>query len=136
MEKYDEVNHPKHYVENRFWIEPHEVFRNLSYPHGNALKYILRAGKKLYPGKTEKESYITDLRKAQWYLEDRSECYVTDQPLLRAMCESGINEIISRAYYPGINLDDEGPHDVSDDKPKSFWQNLQTIVEYEVEHTK
>lgn len=61
---------------------------------------------------------------------------MTDQPLLRAMCESGINEIISRAYYPGVKLDDEGPHDVSEDKPKSFWQNLQTIVEYEVEHTK
>ena len=60
---------------------------------------------------------------------------MTDQPLLRAMCESGVNEIISRAYYPGVNLDDENPHDV-DDKPKSFWQNLQTIVEYEVEHTK
>lgn len=80
-----------------------------------------RAGNSLYPGKTEKESYITDLRKALWYLEDRNEWFMIDQSLLRAMCESGINEIISRAYYPGVNLDDEDPHDVPDDKPKSFW---------------
>lgn len=131
MEKYDEVNHPKHYVENRFYIEPHQVLRGLPYPHGNALKYILRAGKKPIQGKTLEESKLIDLKKALWYLKDRGIDFVSND-LLVCLCESGINEIISRAYYPDIEFSEDDPHGDPGDKPKTFWQNLETIVEYEI----
>ena len=132
MEKYDEVNHPKHYVENRFWIEPHVVFRFLAYPQGNALKYILRAGKKLYPGKTEKESKLLDLKKAAWYLNDREEMWLIDGRLFRLFCENIDNDLIRAAYYPGVELNDEAPHDDPGDRPKTFWQNLETVVNFEI----
>lgn len=134
MEKYDEVNHPKHYVENRFWVEPHVVFRNLSYPQGNALKYILRAGKKLYPGKTEKESKLTDLKKAMWYLNDREEMPLIDDRLFRLFCENINNDLIRAAYYPEVCIGDMYPHDDPGDQPKTFWQNLETVVNFEIEH--
>lgn len=134
MEKYDEVNHPKHYVENRFWIEPHVVFRNLYYPQGNALKYILRAGKKLYPGKTAEESKLIDLKKAMWYLQDRDSMPARDSNLFRAFCEGIDNDLIRAAYYPDVDLGDHWPHEDPSDSPKTFWQNLETVVNFEIEH--
>lgn len=133
MEKYDEVNHPKHYVENRFWVEPHMVFRNLAYPQGNALKYILRAGKKIYAGKTEKESKLIDLKKALWYLEDRADMPVIDSCLFRIFCENVPNDLIRAAYYPEVCVSDDYPHDDPGDQPKTFWQNLETVVNFEIE---
>lgn len=133
MEKYDEVNHPKHYVENRFWVEPHVVFRNLMYPQGNALKYILRAGKKLYPGKTAEESKLLDLKKAAWYLNDRDDMPILRSDLFIAFCENINNDLIRAAYYPGVCIGDDYPHDDPGDQPKTFWQNLETVVNFEIE---
>ena len=44
-------------------------FFNLNFNLGNALKYILRAGRKEYPGLSKRESAIKDLGKALDYLE-------------------------------------------------------------------
>lgn len=56
----DLVNHPKHYIGNRFeCIDIIEDFQ-LNFNLGNALKYIVRAGKK----GCKKQ----DLEKAMWYL--------------------------------------------------------------------
>jgi len=58
----DLVNHPGHYqTENG--LEAIDVIESfdLNFHLGNAVKYILRAGKK--------DSYIQDLEKAVWYLE-------------------------------------------------------------------
>ena len=56
-----EVDHPKHYKGNKFEvIDVIEDF-NLDFNLGNAIKYILRAGKK--------ENKIQDLKKAIWYLK-------------------------------------------------------------------
>lgn len=63
----NEVDHPAHYggaddpYEAIKVIEAHQLGFHL----GNAVKYILRAGKK--PGQTEQQ----DLAKAIWYLERR-----------------------------------------------------------------
>ena len=59
---HDPVNHPAHYTMGN--IEVIDVIETyeLKYHLGNAVKYILRAGKK-DPSKT-----IEDLKKAQWYL--------------------------------------------------------------------
>ena len=59
----EHINHPTHYggADNPYEaikvIEAHDLGFHL----GNAIKYILRAGKK--------GDAIEDLRKAQWYLE-------------------------------------------------------------------
>ena len=58
------VNHPDHY--NSKGIEVMDVIRafDLSFSLGNVIKYVLRAGKK------HKETYLEDLKKAKWYLDE------------------------------------------------------------------
>jgi len=56
----EKINHPDHYQGSGLEaIDVIEAF-NLDFNLGNAIKYILRAGKK--------ESKIEDLKKAHWYL--------------------------------------------------------------------
>lgn len=65
------VDRPAHYT--RWAIEPVEfLLRNRVEGHVfNIVKYVMRAGYKLYPGKDEVESEITDLRKVIRYAEMR-----------------------------------------------------------------
>lgn len=58
------VNHPDHY--NSKGIEAIDVIRafDLSFSLGNVIKYVLRAGRK------NKDTYLEDLKKAKWYLDD------------------------------------------------------------------
>ena len=63
----DKVNHPAHYggADN-----PYEVIKiidaySLDFSSGNAVKYILRAGRK------SDESELDDLKKALWYLNHK-----------------------------------------------------------------
>ena len=58
----DNVNHPSHYTVGN--IEVIDVIENykLGYHLGNAIKYILRAGRK------DPNKYEEDLQKAIWYL--------------------------------------------------------------------
>lgn len=63
----DNVNHPEHYTSGR--IEVIDVIEDytesislLGFCRGNAIKYILRAGKK------DENKVIEDLEKAVWYL--------------------------------------------------------------------
>lgn len=82
----DEVNHPRHYewLKEVCGIEPIDITRHMDFNLGNAIKYILRAGRK--PIKTEgKSDYLAgmlqDLKKAAWYINDeikRVESKVTD----------------------------------------------------------
>ena len=60
--KADNVNHPPHYKSdtNLEAIDVIEAF-NLSFSLGNAIKYILRAGKK--------DDIAQDLKKAKWYID-------------------------------------------------------------------
>ena len=69
--KDDIVRRPAHYT--RYAIEPIEfIMRNgLRFEIGNIVKYACRAGFKLYPGKDEIESEITDLEKVRRYAEMR-----------------------------------------------------------------
>lgn len=66
-DKSDKVDHPDHYKEGGVEvIDVINAFAHVrnSFALGNAVKYILRAGKK-NPG-----TYVEDLRKAVWYLQD------------------------------------------------------------------
>ena len=58
------VNKPSHY--SRWVIEPITfIMRNgFEFWRGSAIKYITRAGFKLYPDQDERQSEITDLKKA------------------------------------------------------------------------
>ena len=58
----DLVNHPAHYEEQSIRLEPIDFCERLPFCEGNALKYCFRAGHKA--GSSE----LTDLKKAQWYL--------------------------------------------------------------------
>ena len=64
--KVERVNHPDHYKEGGMEvidvINAYSHVRN-SFALGNAIKYILRAGKK------NQDTYIEDLKKAIWYLQ-------------------------------------------------------------------
>lgn len=68
----DSVNHPSHY-QHPSGIEVIEIVRHENFNRGNAIKYILRAGRK--PG----ESELNDLNKAIWYLRDEVERITTLQ---------------------------------------------------------
>lgn len=74
--KYDPVNHPSHYtwIKDKCGIEVIDITRHLDFDLGNAIKYILRAGKK--PITSEKninnnKAAIQDLNKAIWYINDK-----------------------------------------------------------------
>jgi len=99
----DLINHPPHYTSNPFGLETIEITRHYNFDIGNALKYILRAGRKGLGDWAGKEltpvdaaaAKVADLRKAIWYLEDE----------IRA----------TRDQFAGYDLDDvygEDQHDV------------------------
>lgn len=65
------VHEPQHYA--RWSIEPITyIMRNgMEFWRGNVVKYVSRAGHKLYPNMDQVESEITDLKKAIRYCEMR-----------------------------------------------------------------
>lgn len=70
----DPVNHPYHYtwLKELCGIEPIEIARYLDFNKGNAIKYILRAGRKVADNSHTKGA-IQDLKKAIFYLNDEIE---------------------------------------------------------------
>lgn len=62
-QKYDPVNHPKHYTSDPSGVECIEISENWSFCLGNALKYLWRSGKK------DSNADIEDLEKAIWYIQ-------------------------------------------------------------------
>lgn len=63
-EKYDAVNHPKHYTKHPSGVECIQITRHMGFNLGNAMKYIWRADLK---------NGVEDLEKAIWYLRDEIE---------------------------------------------------------------
>lgn len=63
------VNHPDHYQGNSLEVIDIIEDFNLGFNLGNAVKYILRSGKKV------KSDYIEDLEKAIWYLQREIQHY-------------------------------------------------------------
>lgn len=58
----DAVDHPAHYTSHPSGIEPIQITRHESFTRGNAIKYLLRAGRK-------DPDPRTDLRKARRYID-------------------------------------------------------------------
>ena len=63
------VDHPEHY-QGKNGIETIEVIRHYVCDIANALKYLMRAGRKSEMGMEDAEKEIEDLKKALWYIED------------------------------------------------------------------
>ena len=65
--KEDNVNHPSHYTQlkDKCGIEVVDITRHMDFCLGNAIKYILRSGKK------DKNKEIEDLKKAIFYINDK-----------------------------------------------------------------
>jgi len=72
----EHVNHPAHY-QRKDGIECIDIIRHYVCDIANALKYLMRAGKKQEMGMEDAEKEIEDLKKALWYIEDyqNSHCY-------------------------------------------------------------
>ena len=69
----NKVFHPSHYtwLKELCGIEVIDITRHLDFDMGNALKYLLRAGKKSEEGYSDKEKEIEDLKKALFYIQDK-----------------------------------------------------------------
>ena len=83
----DPVNHPYHYtwLKELCGIEPIEITRYLDFNKGNAIKYILRAGRKIADNSHIKGE-IQDLKKAIFYLNDEIEMITKEMK----KCSNGI----------------------------------------------
>ena len=68
----DKVNHPSHYccLKELCGIEVIDITRHLDFDLGNAVKYILRAGRKSEEGYSNIDKTIEDLQKAIFYIND------------------------------------------------------------------
>lgn len=59
---FDEIARPKHYNVHKSGVEAIEIDRHMSFPLGNAFKYLFR--------RKEKGNESKDVSKAIWYLRD------------------------------------------------------------------
>lgn len=71
----DKVQHPSHYtwLKELCGIEVIDITRHLDFDLGNAIKYILRAGRKSEEGYSNIDKTIEDLQKAIFYINDEIE---------------------------------------------------------------
>jgi hypothetical protein len=69
MEKYDNVNHPKHYTSHPSGVECIDIVKYMDFPTGNAIKYLWRAGLKQDSEMTDTQKAIEDLEKAKFYID-------------------------------------------------------------------
>lgn len=71
-ENNERVQHPSHYTWLRelCGIEVIDITRHMDFDLGNAVKYLLRAGRKSEEGYTEKQKMVEDLQKAIFYIKD------------------------------------------------------------------
>ena len=71
----ENVSHPSHYtwLKEKCGIEVIDIIRYLDFDLGNAIKYILRAGKKPINKSNSNLNVasIQDLKKAIWYINDK-----------------------------------------------------------------
>ena len=75
VETDDQINHPSQYtwIKDKVGIEVIDITRHLDFDLGNAIKYILRAGKKPINKSNSNLNVaaIQDLKKAIWYINDK-----------------------------------------------------------------
>lgn len=65
----DAVHHPPHYTYGKIETVDFILDKNLNFPLGNAVKYIVRAGIKKSAGMSDTDKAIEDLSKAIQYIQ-------------------------------------------------------------------
>lgn len=65
----DAVHHPAHYTYGKIETVDFILDKNLNFPLGNAVKYIVRAGLKKSAEMSDKDKAIQDLNKAIQYIQ-------------------------------------------------------------------
>jgi hypothetical protein len=65
----EKVSHPSHYTYGKIECIDFILDKQLDFPLGNAVKYIVRAGHKSEEGMTEHDKTIEDLKKAIQYIQ-------------------------------------------------------------------
>ena len=78
----DNINHPKHYEDAGYLVQPIDVCQELPFCLGNAVKYLCRAGAK------EGCPELEDLKKARWYLK-RQLCLLDNGSMAAVMSARG-----------------------------------------------
>lgn len=78
----DNINHPKHYEDAGYLVQPIDVCQELPFCLGNAVKYLCRAGNK------EGCTKLEDLNKARWYLKRQLD-YLDNGPLAAGLSARG-----------------------------------------------
>lgn len=78
------VSHPPHYtwLKDLCGIEVIDITRHMDFDLGNAIKYILRAGRKPILSDNKSDFHagmIQDLKKAIWYINDEIELLLNDK---------------------------------------------------------
>lgn len=77
IKKDENVSHPSHYtwLKDKCGIEVIDITRHLDFDLGNAIKYILRAGRKPIINENLSDDFyraaIQDLKKALFYINDK-----------------------------------------------------------------
>lgn len=69
----ERVSHPSHYtwLKDLCGVEVIDITRHMDFDLGNAIKYILRNGRKSEEGMSDKDKAIEDLNKAIFYIKDK-----------------------------------------------------------------
>jgi len=77
----DNIN-PDHYKSHAGGYQVIDIieFFQLNFSRGNAVKYLLRAGRKAEEGYRGSEKEIEDLNKAKWYIEREIERINKNEP--------------------------------------------------------
>lgn len=95
------VEHPNHYkwLKDKIGVEPYIICQVFNFNIGNCLKYLFRAGKKLYKDCDEKQSYLTDLRKAKQYIDFEIQKVISESLNKQIKKEDEITNIMEESFY-------------------------------------
>ena len=98
----DNVNHPPHYtwLKDKCGIEVIDITRHMDFCLGNAIKYILRAGRKQDASLTDNQKEIEDLKKAIFYISDRVKQLTGYYPVLLSPRTFDRNNVPGVRWYP------------------------------------
>lgn len=99
--KQELVSHPDHYkwLKDKIGVEPYIICQVFNFNIGNCLKYLFRAGKKLYKDCDEKQSYLTDLRKAKQYIDFEIQKVISESLNKQIKKEDEITNITEKSFY-------------------------------------
>ena len=103
----DAVNHPLHYGGEHNRYEAIKIIEawSLNFCNGNALKYVIRAGKKGASASDAHEKGKQDLQKALWYLKRQHEGLTQGRPAAFVVTQHEPDDYTVQEVLLGCGLD-------------------------------